>query len=675
MYSTGEGVVKRLITAGAVMGALVLPSYAAAQEKPDTLKLRELVVTATRLETPAADAPGSVTVLRGDALRRGGIRFLADALRTVPGVALAQSAGPGALTSLFIRGGESDYVQVLVDGVQVNDPGGSFDWAHMRTEDIDRVEVVRGPASVLYGSDAVSGVVQVFTRGGGAPRVEAGMSGSRGDQRGADADGTFDTRAFDASLSGRAGVPLGDDGMLTYGFSGAYASSTGLFSSNSDYDNTTAGGRLKLEAGRGDIALTTRLMDNEYHYPTSGSGAVVDRNQFSTGGSRSAGIDAGYRVLAPVELRILATRHDTDSRTDNPPDDPQESERYWSTTDQQRTSLDARANIGLPRTTILTVGVEREWQAAETAFESVSEFGTFTDRTDEDRSNTGWYTQLHGSPVRAVALTLGARIDDNEKFGTFRTGRAALSWRPLAALRLHASLGTAFKEPTFYENFATAYSRGNPDLEPEQARSRDAGAEYVAFGGGLVIGATWFDQKFRNLIQYTFNTPTPEDPNYYNVGAARARGVELSATAALRALTATLSYTHTATRVTDDGFGEDRAFQEGGRLLRRPAHQAALSASMNMSSAVTALVNARYVGEREDLDFTDPAEWSGIRTTLDAYSVVDAGVVYALPRGAGTALELSGGVRNIFDAEYEEIYNFPTAGRVVYLGIRAGLGL
>lgn len=675
MYSTGEGVVKRLIAAGAVMGGLVFPSPAAAQEKPDTLRLRELVVTATRLETPIADAPGSVTVLRGDALRRSGVRFLADALRTVPGVAFAQSAGPGALTSMFIRGGESDYVQVLVDGVQVNDPGGSFDWAHMRTEDIERVEIVRGPASVLYGSDAVSGVVQVFTRAGGAPRVEAGMSGSRGDRPGADAAGAFDTRSFDASLTGRAGVPLASDGILTYGLSGAYASSTGLFESNSDYDNTTIAGRLKLAAGRADVALTTRLMDNEYHYPTSGSGAVVDANQFSTGGSRSAGIDAGYRILTPVELRILATHHDTDSRTDNPPDEPGESDRYWSTTDQQRTSFDVRANIDLPRTTVFTAGMEREWQAAETAFESVSEFGTFADRTDEERSNTGWYTQLHGSPLRAISITLGARIDDNEKFGTFRTGRAALSWRPLSAIRLHASVGSAFKEPTFYENFATGFSRGNPDLEPEQARSRDAGAEYAAFDGGLVVGATWFDQRFRNLIQYTFNTPTAEDPNYYNVGAARARGVELSASAALRPLTATLTYTHTATRVTDDGFGEDRAFQEGERLLRRPADQAALSVSMNVGSAVTALVNARYIGEREDLDFTDPAEWSGIRTTLDPYGLVDAGVVYALARGAGPVFELSGGVRNIFDTDYEEIYNFPTAGRVVYLGIRAGLGL
>lgn len=665
---------KRFITASAVLGGLVVPIQAAAQEKPDTVRLNELVVTATRLETTIADAPGSITVLRGDALRDSGVRFLADALRTVPGVTIAQSAGPGALTSLFIRGGESDYVQVLVDGVQVNDPGGSFDWAHMRTEDVERVEIVRGPASVLYGSDAVSGVVQIFTRAGGAPRVEAAMSGSRGEQRGAETGGSFDTRSFDGSLSGRAPVALGDDGVLTYGLSGAHASSNGLFAFNSDYDNTSIAGRLKLATRRGDVALTTRAMNNEYHYPTSGSGAVVDRNQFSTGTSRSAGVDAGFRIAHPLELRVLATRHDTGARTDNPPDGS-ETVRFWSTTDQQRSSIDARANIDLPGNAVLTTGAEREWQEAQTASESVSEFGTFADETDEKRTNTGWYAQLHGLPLPGLSLTVGARLDDNEKFGAFRTGRAAASWRPLGALRLHASIGTAFREPTFYENFATAYSRGNPDLEPEQASSRDAGAEYLAFDGALVVGATWFDQKFRNLIQYTFTTPEPEDPNYYNVGAARARGVEISASAAVRAMTATMSYTHTSTRVTDEGFGDDQAFREDRQLLRRPAHQAALNAALRLTSSVTGLLNARYVGAREDLDFTDPAQWSGIRTTLEPYSVVDAGIMYALVRGSGPSLDLSAGIRNVFDSDYQEIYNFPTAGRVIHLGVRAGLGL
>jgi vitamin B12 transporter len=659
-----------LVMGGVMLGTIV--SHGSAQQEPDTVKLRELVVTATRFATPIADAPGSITVLDGERMRLSGQRFLIDALRTVPGVTLARSAGPGALTSLFIRGGESDYVQVLVDGVQVNAPGGSFDWAHLRTEDIERVEIVRGPASVLYGSDAVSGVIQVFTRAGAAPRLEAGITASRGARPGGDS-GSFDTHGFDVSLTGSAAMPSAD-ASLRYGLSGAHASSTGLFALNSDYGNTNFAGRLQLEGPRGDVALTARVTDTEYHYPTSGSGSVVDRNQFSTGGSRSLGTDAGYRLLEFVELRVLATMHDTEARTENPPDGT-EADRYWSTTDQLRRSLDARFNIDIPHASVLTFGAEREWQEAQTAFESISEFGTFTDDTDDARTNTGWYAQLHGTPLRPLSITLGARIDDNREFGTFHTGRAAVSLRLIPAVRLHASLGTAFREPTFYENFATAFSRGNPDLEPERARSHDAGAEYVAFDGGLIIGATWFDQQFRNLIQYTFSTPSPDDPNYFNVGAARARGVELSASTTVRAVTATASYTHTATRVTDDGFGEDLAFQEGKRMLRRPAHQAAASASVRFSPAVTALLDGRYVGRRDDLDFTDPMQWSGIRTTLAAYTVVDAAIVYAVMRGRQPGIDLTAGVRNMFDRTYQEVYNFPTPGRVVHLGVRLDIGL
>jgi vitamin B12 transporter len=665
--------VKRYLFISAAAAA-AFPAPAASQERPDTVRLREVVVTATRLETPITEAPGGITVLSGESLRDAGHRFLVDALRTVPGVAIAQSAGPGALTSLFMRGGESNYVQVLVDGVQINDPGGSFDWAHLRTEDIERVEIARGPASVLYGSDAVSGVVQIFTRAGGAPHIEAGVTGARGDKPDAGASGSFDTRSYDASLTGRAALRSADRTVLRYGLSGAHAASTGLFAFNSDYDNTSAAGRLQLEDERGDVALTARVMDREYHYPTSGSGAVVDRNQVGTGGSRSFGVDAGYRLTAPIEVRLLAALHDTDARTDNPPDDA-EIDDFWSTTDQLRRSIDGRVNIGMYRSTVLTLGAEREWQEARTAFESISEFGTFTEESDEARTNTGWYAQLHGSPVRSLSLTIGGRIDDNEKFGTFHTGRAAASWRVIPALRLHASIGTAFKEPTFFENFATGFTRGDPDLEPEQARSSEAGAEYVAFHGDLVVGASWFDQRFRNLIQYTFNTPTPEAPNYYNVGAARARGLELSASARTGTLTAAASYTYTSTRVTDDGFGEDMTFQDGRRLLRRPTHQASVNGSLRLTTAATALLGARYTGSRADLDFTDPAQFNGIRTTLGEYTVVDAGLVYGIVRGDGPTVDISAGVRNVFDREYQEIYNFPTPGRVLYLGFRAGVGL
>jgi vitamin B12 transporter len=184
---------------------LMVPGALTAQrptsQAKDTITLQPIVVTATKLPIPVSATGAAVTVITGKDLRDRGLRRVVDALRTVPGVAIAQLGGTGAVASVFMRGGESDYVQVLVDGVQVNDPGGSYDWAHLTTDDVDRIEVVRGPVSVLYGSDAVAGVVQIFTRNGTARTdASAQIIGGRGERVGAGASGSYSASDMNASL-------------------------------------------------------------------------------------------------------------------------------------------------------------------------------------------------------------------------------------------------------------------------------------------------------------------------------------------------------------------------------------------------------------------------------------------------------------------------------------------
>jgi vitamin B12 transporter len=637
-------------------------------EQADTIRLREIVVTAARVPVPIAEAPGSITVLAGADLRERGIRYAAEALRLVPGAAVVQGAGPGALASVFMRGGQSDYVQVLVDGVQVNDPGGAFDWAHLRVDDIARIEVVRGPASVLYGSDAVSGVVQIFTRSGGTPRIGVTVTSSAGDRQGPDPTGTYRTHAADASLTGSSAL---HGAVLRYGVNVGRHASNGLYTLNSSYDNTTASGRLQLAVPRADASVTARIAGNGFHYPTDGSGAVVDPNQFSTGEARSVGFDAGYRLLQPLELRVLATSHANDVRIEDPANFEGDGE-FWSTSAVSRRKLDARLNAYVLRGAVLTAGAERQWQALATQFESISEWGTWEDETDESRTNTGWYAQLHTGARAGVAGTFGVRIDRNDRFGTFRTGRAALSWSPAAATRVHAAWGTAFREPTFFQNYAAGFATGNPELQPEQTRSWEAGAQ-ASPAGGLVLGATWFDQRFRNLIQYTAAPPEPGAPNYFNVGAARARGAELSARGELGRVALAAAYTRTDTHVTDDGFGTDGAFLAGGRLLRRPLDQASASLSVAASAVLRLLADVRYTGRREDLDFT--TAWAGARVTLPSYMTLDLGAEYAVLRRDGSTVDLTLRLRNALDERYHEIHNFPAPGRVLQLGVRAGMGL
>src|SRR6185436_6571651 len=208
--------------------------------------------------------------------------------------------------SLFLRGGESDYVQVLVDGVSLNGPGGTFDFGNLTTDNVDRIEVVAGPTSVLYGSDAVAGVVQVFTRRGfGKPQVDAAFKG-----------GTYNSVVMDADLRG------GDD-RFDYSFGLSRFSSDGSYAFNNQHRNTVASGRVRIAPdSRTDATFTLRHGDANFHYPTDGSGALVDQNQFTFNEATTFGLDAGHFFGRVVEGRVQLAANEVDAGSDDQMDSP-----------------------------------------------------------------------------------------------------------------------------------------------------------------------------------------------------------------------------------------------------------------------------------------------------------------------------------------------------------------
>src|SRR5207245_597381 len=235
---------------------VVAPAALAAQQSRDTIVLDPVVVTATRIPTAASAVPAAVTVISGAELRAQGIHTVFEALADVPGAAVFQTGSFGGQTSLFLRGGQSNYVKVLVDGVPVNQPGGAFDFANLTTDNIERIEVVRGPASVLYGSDAVTGVVQIFTRqGNGAPRADASVRG-----------GTYGTLVWNAEMSGSTAA-------AGYSFSVSRFPDNGIYAFDNEYRNTVFSGLVHVAPDdRTDATLTLRYDDNGYHFPTNGAG-------------------------------------------------------------------------------------------------------------------------------------------------------------------------------------------------------------------------------------------------------------------------------------------------------------------------------------------------------------------------------------------------------------------
>jgi vitamin B12 transporter len=643
----------------AAVFALAAPGALHAQAPSDTVTVPAIVVTATRLPTPAGAVAPTVTVLRGEALRAQGIRTVADALRAVPGASVVTSGAFGAQTSVFLRGGESDYVKVLVDGVAVNQPGGAFNWANLTLDNVERIEVLRGPASVLYGSDAVTGVVQIFTRRGSPGRdgLAAGVEAGR-----------YGARHWTAEASG--GSPV-----ASYSVALSRFASDGLYPYNNGYRSTVVSGLLHAAPdARTEATLSVRYTDAAFHFPTDGGGRLTDRNQFNYDNGPALGLELGRFLTPRLEARVQLSASQTDGGYENPPDDSADTRgTYRSQDNLRRAGADVRANLYLSPVTILTVGLSAEQEREHSIDFCTSSFGDCSSPpVDTSRANRAAYVQAVTGLGARVALNGGVRVEDNQRFGTFATYRVGAVFRVSARTRLRLSAGTAFKEPTFFENYATGFVKGNPSLKPEQSRAIELGVERELWDGRLIAGVTGFVQRFRNMVDFTFSPPDPADPNYFNVAAARADGAELTLTLRpLPRLTLSGSYTYLETEVTTPGLdpGAGAAFLAGQPLLRRPAHSAGIDAALALGAHVRVDAAVRYVGTRTDQDFgTFPSP----RLTFPSYACVDLGGSVSLRNpGAGSpGLEARARVENLLDRRYEEVKGFPARRRALFVGVQ-----
>ena len=623
---------------------VTVPLALSAQEPKDTAALKPVVVTAARIPTSVDAVPMAVTVISGDALRDQGIRTVADALRTVPGANIVTTDSYGSVTSLFLRGGEPDYVKVLIDGVPQTGPGGpggAYDFANLTTDNVDRIEIVRGPVSTLYGSDAVTGVVQVFTRvGRGVTHGNVGVDG-----------GTYGT----STVHGWVG---GGDERASYSLSGSSFSSDGVYAFNNHYRNQVLTGRGRIQPDqRTDFSLSFRYGDALYHFPTDGGGNPVSQNQHQLERGPSVGLDLGRVLSDRVEARLVGMWERSNYLYAIAPNGPSDTTTFPFTSSDwvTREGLDARTNVRAVKNDVLTVG---------TALDRESWEGTTLDGP-RSRNNFAAYTQLVTGLERPLSVILGARLEDNQRFGTYLTYRASGSLRLAAHTRAVASLGTGFKEPTFYQNFATGFVHGNPDLQPEHSVSWEAGVEYSVAASGLTARATYFDQRFRDLIDYNgADTVT----NYFNVPGADARGIELSGEVPVAGrIHVRVGYTLLHTEVTQGGAatGPTALFQPGDRLIRRPEHTGTIALTYRFHERGTASLTGLYTGDREDIDYA-----AFTRDTLPSYTRVDfaAHLDVLEPRASAPGFTISARVENLFNRAYQEVKNFPARRRTLLFG-------
>ncbi len=637
-----------------VLTAVVASSGAA--QANDTAQLGTVVISGSKVPRPADVLTQPVTVISGDDLRARGVARVSDALREVPGASLVQSGSYGALTSLFLRGGESRYTKVLIDGVAVNAPGGYFDFSHLTTDNIERIEIVRGPASVLYGADAATGIVQIFTRRGGAEhRASVGARG-----------GTYHSLDVDGDASGAYGY-----GGFSVG--GAHHSTDGILPFNNEYKNGTLSSSVSLAHGAlGDARLSARYTEAEFHYPTDFTGAPVDSNSYRTQHRLTVGLDAGRNLTDNVQARVLAGSNDVSDLTEDI------ATPFGSTTPQHsafkskdyRRNVEGRLAFFLPSKATVTVGgaYEKEHENSATGSGNVGRPTTQTDSFDASRHNVAYYTELLGAPVDRFSYTLSGRVDDNSDYDRFATYRVGANVGLLRALRLRASISTAFNAPAFNQTRQTLYTVGSPDLRPEKIRSAEIGVVTNLRRDAIRLSANYFAQRFADLIQYVNGPPPSFKGSFANLTAATSDGyeTEIEVVPATNWRT-TASFTVVKPRVTEIEPSYQGSDQVGDELIRRPSHSGSFVVSYARPAGVSLGTAVTYVGKRPDIDF---AQFPSPRVTLPAYTKLDLSAELPVRLGPGGFM-LTARLENLFDRKYQEVLGFAAPGRAILIGGRA----
>lgn len=605
-----------------------------AQQDEDTFRLDPLIVTATRSAERLSRTTRSVTVISAEEIAAQGVDTVADALRSVPGLDIVRSGSLGATTSIFTRGSESDHTAILIDGVKANVLlDGRFDMAHLSVDNIERIEVVRGPASTLYGSAATGGVIHIITKRGAGP-LSASLSAS---------GGSFNTHAQRATV--RAGTTWG--GLSV---SASRVDSDGHLAFNNQYDNANVALRADLSPDeRTNIGLTLRHTDSEYHFPTDGAGRVVFRNKYETTHETTLGL-RGARALLPwwdssLQLGVHQRKYHSY---------PESHEDSLFVASEKRLAIDWQSVLDF-RLGDFTLGAAHEDD----------------EDTENDfrRHNTAGYAQLRLKPLEAMVLVGGFRVDGHSKFGTEFTYQVSAAYFLPGGAKLRTALGTGFREPLWGEIFSTAWTVGNPDLNPERSMTWELGVEQRLWEDRLRLEGVFFLNRFEDLIEYNGSPPEGQS-NFFNIEEARAHGLELSATVTpLPAWTFGAVYTWLRSEVANAGAGIFGFFTEGEPLYRRPENKVRLFGQYTRGR-FDGRIDLHHIGARADLD---RSSWPPERVDNPSYTKVDVALGYKLIETERRALEVFGRLENLFDEDYEEVYGFSAPGFAAFGGIRMTL--
>jgi vitamin B12 transporter len=655
MIST-QRVFEMALRTSVAFGVYMLAAARVSAQARDADTLGTVIISASKTPISRSELSQAVTVITGEDLRARGVARVNDALQLVPGATIAQNGSTGSVSSLFLRGGESRYTKILIDGVAVNQSGGFFDFSHLTTDNIERIEIVRGPASVLYGADAVTGVIQIFTRQGRGPlSLNASARG-----------GTFGTLDADLGLSGAAK-------KVGYSIAGAQHRTDGILDFNNQYSNGTLSGAISLLPGSAnDLRVAARSTNAEFHYPTDYTGAPVDSNSYRVQHRLTVGLDAGQQITSTVRIGFLTGTNEVSDLTEDiavPFDSSTPSHRADLSHGYRRTA-EGRLTFALPTRATLNLGGEylREQEHSNSSSGPVGGEATIDSRLAAYRTNRAGYAELVGTALNRLSYTLAGRIDDNSDFDSHATYRVGTSVALTSSMRARGFLGTAYNAPAFNQLRPTLYTAGSPGLSPERARSWEVGAEQTVRSGLARVSGSYFNQRFIDLIQYVAGGPPELKGSYANLAEAQSNGYEMEADVTPPGvMSASASFTYARPRVARVAPGYSGSLAPGEALIRRPTHSGAATIRLTPRRGSLALT-ANYVGKRPDIDFN---LFPSPTVTLPAYTRIDlSGLIDVWTRPNGSSLSVTGRVENALDRQYETVLHYPAPGRTILVGAR-----
>jgi vitamin B12 transporter len=631
-----------LIGPGAVAGALFFLRATPAIAQQPELPLPPMVVSATEIPTPPNEIGSDVTVITGAEIARHQWRTLPDVLRAVPGLVVEQAGGPGSAASVFIQGANANQTKVLIDGVDVSNPSspdGAFDFSQILVSDIARIEVLRGPQSGLYGSDAIGGVILIDTKEGqGPPHLTGTLEG-----------GSFGSFSQDASLGG--------------------STESFRYALNLQHDraaDTPATPPDLLppgQPGQGNLSdiwnLSSRL--GLTLSPTLAASLVAryDRSLFDYTGQDDL-------TFAPAAEQSQQRVEQVFSRGEISwaPVSVFQNRFGFAYTSNATRQFDGTAfeTGAAPVTNTIGHRYEGDWRGTyAVAPQETLLFGASAERDDiavspisAQNGDEAGFLEWQGRMLEGLYGAASLRYDHNDRFGGIATWHVAPSYTIAATgTQLKLSAGTGFKAPTLNQLFVSypAFDfSANPDLRPEQSLGVDAGFVQPLMNNRVRFGASYFHNDIRDLIDYndTFTS-------LVNVGRATTQGIETFVYfAATKHLGLSASYTYTLAM-------DDETSQQ---LLRRPKHKASVSATWRPLRRLTLVASGTYVGARPDVTYVGLPG-----ATAKPYTLVDLDANYRLT----DRVTLFGRIDNLLDEHYQDIVGFLRPGLAVYGGVKISL--